>query len=925
MPNWKIEPVDQEAVQSLQQSLHISETLASILLRRGIDDPEKARYFLYAGWSDLQPPELIPGLNDAVRRIEKAIENGERMVIYGDYDVDGVCGTVILLECLQLLGAKAEYYIPDRFSEGYGLNCEAVEKLAARGVQLLVTVDCGINSVQEIARAHELGLEVIVTDHHTPESVLPEAEVIVNPRLGAPDEMKELCGAGIAFKLVQKLGGRNVSEPQLNQWLELAALATVADIVPLLGENRILVKEGIKRIKHTGRPGLKALIQESNIKEEELQAYHLGFILAPRINAAGRLKYAGLAVDLLMTQEEGLVLQLARELCRLNEERRRIEQAVVEEAAACVDNMDETQKQGILMIDGESWHPGVIGIAASRLADQYGLPVVLVSWDGDMGRGSARSIPGFNLYEALYACQDSLERFGGHAMAAGLSLHRSRLEYFRQRLQEQTLTAQPGADMIICLDGELFSHQITMHLVRELEKMGPYGEGNPMPLFLIHHDRIERASLMGSDRSHFRAVLQPGNVPVISFRQAAWIEHPFRECRFDVLANLDINSYQGKTQVQIKAVYLEPSYKNYAVDSDLQLQRILDKSIHTLRSRQPVVFTFPTYRILRYYQELLNTFLLPSMIYPLHGHLPKSKRSAAEAALSSGQPLVFLLTESYCQYLDSMPDGPAINSGFVVRFWPLAPGLAEEETSCCYPSIKDQPQIKLTRNLNSPMNHTLLYINSQETKGKLVQQWSKATQTILVSDWTFSVSLSAEESDQADSPAPLLYRCPTKADQVILADPPYSCYEALITAQQLAASSFPVSLQAEFTPQQLMNLGEHLQHLYPERTIIGKIVTCLGRIARKGFIRDDIGNLAAEVSRASGCVISEEQIMGGLRTMSDLGLCLYRKKGSIIEIKMLVSTAATLDLADSPFYREGQTEKRAFSKWEQWVTEQMAW
>jgi len=922
--NWKIQPVDGQKVQKLQQSLHISEILASILIRRGINDSREARYFLYADRTDLQPPEQIPGLKDAVRRIEQAIEDGQRIAIYGDYDVDGICGTVILLECLQNLGAQVEYYIPNRFTEGYGLNCEAVEKLAFQGVQLLITVDCGINSVQEIARANELGLEVVVTDHHTPESVLPEAAIIVNPHLGAPDKVKDLCGAGVVFKLVQQLGGETTADQLVNEWLELAAIATVADIVPLRGENRILVKEGLKTLRSTSRPGLKALIEESRSEGDSLQAYHLGFILAPRINSAGRLKHASLAVDLLTAKDEISARQLARELCRLNEERKRIEQTVVDEAAACVDSMDENSKKGILMVEGEGWHPGVIGIAASRLADQYGLPVVLVSWEGELGRGSARSIPGFDLYQALYACQDSLEKFGGHTMAAGLSLQRSQLETFRQLLQEQARIVQRDRELVTYLDGEVFSHQITLDLVRELDMLRPYGEGNPVPLFLVRHDKIERASLMGSDRSHFRAVLQPGNLPVISFRRSEWIEHPFRHCRFDLLANLEINSYQGNSQVQIKAAHLEPSYKNKTVGCDPQLLGIVDKAVNTLQCGQPVVFVFPTYRVLRCYHKFLCTLLLSDVIYTIHGHLSRQERLTAEATLSSGQPLVFLLTESYYQYLRKVPGNHLTDSGWVIKFWPISPGSAEDCNSC-YPDIKNQPQIKLTRNINSSMDHTLLYINSQASKDKLVQQWSRLTGSVSVSDWTFSGLLPDPNSTQAEWAALPLDRYRPKADQVILVDPPYSYYEALIVAQQLTALSSSAVLQAGFTPQQLMSLGEHLRHLYPERMIIAKTAAYLARLARNGFIRDDLKTLTAGASRTTGLSLSEQQIIGSLRTMSDLGLCLYRKKGSIIEIKMLVSTSATLDLADSPYYREGQMEKRAFDKWEQWVKEQLAW
>lgn len=922
--NWKIKPVDPQTVQLLKESLHISELLASILIRRGIDDPEEAKYFLLADRKCMLPPEQIPGLAAAVKRLDEAVKKGQKIAVYGDYDADGVCGTVILVECLQTLGAQVGYYIPDRFEEGYGLNYAAVEKLAGQGIQLLVTVDCGINSVEEVARADELGMEVIVTDHHTPEALLPEAKVIVNPRLGAPDRSKDLCGAGVVFKLVQSLGSDKVSERQLDQWMELAALATVADIVPLRGENRILVKEGLASMKRTKRPGLKALLRESKIMEHDLRAYHLGFILAPRINAAGRLKNASVAVDLLMVHEEGYAIQMARELCFLNEERRKIEQTVVEEAAASIDNMDETSRQGILMVDGDRWHPGVIGIAASRLADKYSRPVVLVSWEGDQGRGSARSVPGFNLYDALYACRDNLQRFGGHAMAAGLSLNRTQMAEVRHQLQEQAIIAQSVTDTTVYLDGELFSHQLNIKIADELEKLEPFGEGNPVPLFQIHHDKIERASLMGSNRSHFRAVVQPGNMPMISFRRAEWINYPFKECRFDLLANLEVNSYQGRADVQIKAAHLAPAYEKQTAGIDQQLAGVLKQAIDNLRSRQPAVFVFPTYRVLRYYQHLLRTMFQSDVLCPLHGHLSSDQQSIATAGLLSKQPKMFLLTEPYWHYLYKLKQKQPIKPDWIVNFWASmqSPEVADKEN--CYPGQGTYPQIKLIQKMNSTTSPALWYINNDDTKKRLT---GLSSAVVTVSDWSFCLPEYGGymETNYNQSGSCLPNNNEAEAQQVILADPPYSEYEALILASQIHSVCSPIVLKADFNLEQLNYLRDNLRQIYPERKIIAKMAAWLGSLTQRGLISEELETLAAGISRTADYSINGRQVLNSLRIMSDLGLCLYRKKGSIIEIKILSTTSPTLDLADSSYYREGQAEKRAFAKWEQWVKEQLAW
>jgi single-stranded-DNA-specific exonuclease len=926
--NWKIEPVDPKTVRQMQDSLHISELLASVLIRRGIVDPEQARYFLHADRKDMQPPEQIRDLTAAVNRLVEAIAKGQKIMVYGDYDVDGVCGTVILLECLRALGAKAEYYIPDRFAEGYGLNYAAIEQLAKQGVQLLVTVDCGINSIGEVARANELGMEVIITDHHTPESFLPKAAAIVNPRLGTLDHCKDLCGAGVVFKLVQKLGHQNIPVARIDEWLELAALATVADIVPLRGENRILVKEGLASMKRTQRLGLKALLQDSKIIGQDLHAYHLGFILAPRINAAGRLKSAALAVDLLMSQEESHAVSLARELSFLNEERKRIEQTVVEEAAASIENSEENLEQGIIMVDGESWHPGVIGIAASRLVDKYRLPVVLVSWQGDLGRGSARSIPGFNLYEALYACRNHLEQFGGHAMAAGLALNRTQMESFRKQLQGQAIIAQTAADSTTYLDGELFSHQLSTDIVLELEHLQPFGEGNPVPQFLIHHDIIERPVLMGANRNHFKAVVQPGNMTMISFRRAEWIDYPLGECRFNLLGNLEINSFRGQTSVQIRATHLQPAYKKHIVGKDAHLESILHWAIERLRQGQPAVFTFPTYRILRYYQELFSPMLQPDRLYSLHGHLASEQQTIANAALKTGRPAIYLVTEPYWHYLYKLNNNQSINPSWVVNFWSSISSSGCTDGENYYPSPDNYPQIRLMPSTDHSTFSALFYINSDESKNKLAQQRSSSAEAMAVSDWSFR--LPGYEEDQApgkNQPGLTPIKSYEKeVNQVVLLDSPYSEYEAFIIARQLGSGSDSCLLIAEFDLAQLITRGDNLRQIYPDRSIVAKMATWLGQRAANGeIISAELDDLATGVSMSADSSISTLQVTNALRIMSDLGLCRYRKKGSIIEIKALGPTTTTLDLADSAFYREGQAEKRAFASWQSWVKEQLAW
>lgn len=905
---WRVDSIDKSAVEILQESLHISELLASILVRRGITSPGEARLFLYGGQDDLQPPREIPGLIEAADLIRYTLAQKERIVIYGDYDVDGVCSTVILLECLQAMGAEVSYYIPDRFEEGYGLNCEAIKELARQEARLLITVDCGINAVKEIELARSLGIEVIITDHHTPESLLPEAAAIVNPRLGAPDVSRDLCGAGVAFKLAQQLScGQNI-DGMINSWMELAALATVADIVPLTGENRILVKEGLREMKRTRRYGLRALLDESRIALAELSAWHLGFMLAPRINAAGRLARADLGVSLLLAADASKAQEIARELCLLNEERKSIEQSVFEQAACCIEQMEDLDRCGILVIDGDNWHQGVLGIAASRLAERYRLPIVLVSWEGNTGRGSARSIPGFNLYEALHSCQEWLERFGGHDMAAGLSLNREQAEAFRSHLQNQAVINQPADTIELSLDGVLPADQLFPEMVHELELLQPFGQGNPAPRFLIGHDIIQWPTLMGSNREHFRAKVQPGNLSVIGFRHPEWVNYPFSKCRFDLISQVEIDTYQNRQGLRLKALDLIPVYKNRVWLQNPLWQYYFDRILKSLQAQEPVVFVAPTLRVLSIFGQIMAEVFADTVLCPLHGCLPKEERLTATRALSSSQPKLYLTTRACWHYLKK--HGVQINPDiYVVQFWPTA--TTDAEISDAENNL-DQSSLLLELNQDPRCDgkHTLLYITEPETRQKIEEQLSE-----YVTDRNRLYITAAAE---------LASRLNQKIDQVILADPPYSVYEAQLL-------KFPLNnhrttpVQVCFGPGQFKLSQKRLQDVYPERKTIRPIYSWLRLAGQQGFISGDIDTMANEVSNRENLIVSGRQLLGLLQILSDLGLCQYRKKGSIIEIKMQSSSTTTWDLADSPYYLEGQAEKRALLEWEQRLKKQFAW
>jgi single-stranded-DNA-specific exonuclease len=489
----------------------VSHVLAQILVRRGLADPAQARGFLEA--AELHPPERFAGLHAAVALIERHVAAGALITIHGDYDVDGVCATTLMVRALRELGARVDWFLPSRTEDGYGFTSATVNRLAARGTRLVITVDCGITAVEEVAAAARAGIDVVVSDHHRPRSdgQLPPCPVIHPEICGYP--CPHLCGTGVAYKLACALGAASAEED-----LELVALATVADLVPLSGENRRLVRAGLRALGHTHKPGLRALMAVSSCDPSDLDASNLGFRLAPRINAAGRLARADAAVELLLCPEEGRAQEIARELDRLNAERRAIEQRMTWEAEAQV---AELGPRHAYVLAGEGWHPGVVGIVASRIAERYHRPAVLVALSGvETAQGSGRSIPGFDLLDALHACAEHLERYGGHRAAAGLNVHPSALAEFGAALDAHAsavLTPELLAP-VESVDAIVSGSDLGLGLAEELERLEPSGIGAPRPRLLVPGARFEDCRAMGEGKHARFTVLAGGSrTPAVAF------------------------------------------------------------------------------------------------------------------------------------------------------------------------------------------------------------------------------------------------------------------------------------------------------------------------------------------------------------------------------------------------------------------------
>ena len=536
---WACEPYDVALAERLAAGLGVSRPVGVVLARRGFESVEQARRFLEA--DDRHDPLTLPGIPEAAELIESHVARGSRIAVFGDYDVDGVCSTAILLRTLRSLGADPVWELPSRFDEGYGLSTAAVERLAARGVDLLVTVDCGITAVDQVAAARAAGLDVIVSDHHRPGERLPEC-VLVHPALGDYGT-PELCAAGVVLKLCEALDPTAAEEH-----LDLAALATVCDLVPLRAENRRIVRDGLKALARTTKPGLRALMGVAAVEPGELTEQSLGFRLGPRINAAGRIRRADAALELLLTEDGARAAEVARELDLLNADRQQAEHRILsaaESAAAA------QASQAAIVVAGEDWHPGVVGIVASRLVEQWRRPCVAIALDGDGGgRGSGRSISAYDLHAGLGACADHLTRFGGHRMAAGVELAATEVDAFRQVLAAHAGAALTPDDLIPVerVDAVVPGGVLGLNLADELETLRPFGMGNPQPTLLVPAARFQNVTGMGEEREHSRfTMVTAGGARSrgVAFRSPPSVLAPAAERNHDIALRLERNRWKG--------------------------------------------------------------------------------------------------------------------------------------------------------------------------------------------------------------------------------------------------------------------------------------------------------------------------------------------------------------------------------------------
>jgi single-stranded-DNA-specific exonuclease len=520
---WEIASGNPRVEEKLAAALQIRPLAARLLVNRGITSIEAARDFLTPSLQRLHDPFLMRGMAEAVNRLTQSLQSQETIGIYGDYDVDGITATAVLRWFFRDIGVPVPYYLPHRMREGYGLNAEAVRKLADEGIRVLITVDCGITGHEEVQLARRLGMDVIVTDHHQVPPTLPEAVAVLNPHqaeCGYP--AKELAGVGIAFKLVMALRGRLRQEarwagktPNLRRHLDLVALGTIADVAPLQGENRIFVKHGLQELTRSQKLGVQTLKRVTHLAQQDIGPRQVGYTLAPRLNAAGRLAAAQAGVELLLAEDMEQAEKLALYLDTVNRERQEVQAQIYAEAKAAIEADGGVDNRWAIVLASEHWHPGVVGIVASRLVEEYGRPTVLIGLEGDSGKGSGRSIAAFHLYNALVACREVLVGFGGHEHAAGIRIHRQQVPHFEEalnRIASDQLTKVDQSPML-AIDAEIHLQEIDDTLLQFIEQLEPFGEGNPPPVLLARGVEVAGTpTLVGREQHHLRLTCRQGGM-----------------------------------------------------------------------------------------------------------------------------------------------------------------------------------------------------------------------------------------------------------------------------------------------------------------------------------------------------------------------------------------------------------------------------
>ena len=549
---WEYCNVDDKKVEEISEKFDISKLLATILVNRNIITEDEINLFLNPTRKDFHDPYLMPDMDKAVNRIVKAINEKEKIMIYGDYDVDGITSITVLKRFLEERGMNVAEYIPNRLNEGYGLNKEAITKIADLGYKLMITVDCGISGVEEVEYANSLNIETIITDHHEPLDEMPNAVAIVNAkRRDNQYPFRGLAGVGVVFKLIQAIGMRlGLEEKEYLKYLDIVCVGTISDIVPLVDENRVIAKLGLRLVEQTRNLGLKELIKVSGYKQ--INSNTISFGIAPRINACGRMGHQKEALQLFLTENVREAQEITQKLNQYNKERQETEKRIFNQAIEKIEKEQINEKSAIILGE-DDWHHGVIGIVASKITEIYFKPSILICFEGEEGKGSGRSIPGFDLHEALCQCNEYLEKYGGHSMAVGLSLRRDKFDTFKIKFEEIAKNSKLDTIVpIIKIDRQIYINDFDIELAKELTKLEPFGEGNKMPLFSYKNLKIDSIRAL-TEGKHLKLTLRDGNkiINAIGFNMGKLADEYLIGDKVDIVGVLEINRFNGAETVQM--------------------------------------------------------------------------------------------------------------------------------------------------------------------------------------------------------------------------------------------------------------------------------------------------------------------------------------------------------------------------------------
>ena len=549
---WQIYQVNEKEIEELQDKYKMNKLLATILSNRGIVEEEQIEKFLNPKRNDFYDPYGMPDMKITVERIIKAIENQEKTIIYGDYDVDGITSVTVLKSFLKERGLDVGVYIPNRLDEGYGLNKTAVEKIAQEGYTLMITVDCGISAIEEVKYASELGIETLITDHHEPGEKLPEALAVVDAkRKDNTYQCRNLAGVGVVFKLIQAISIKlGLEEKEYLKYLDIVCIGTISDIVPLTDENRVIVKLGLKLVQQTKNLGLRSILQATGYNK--IDSIAISFGVAPRINACGRMGHQEEALNLFLSKDINEVNELTQKLNAYNKERQEIEKNIFADAVEQI-NTNNLQEKNTIVLMGKNWHHGVIGIVSSKITEMYFKPSILLCEEGDIGKGSGRSIPGFDLYEALTKCQKSVDRFGGHAMAIGITIKKDKLEELKNEFEE--IAQENHIEEIVPIlkiDSQINLDEINKEMVESLKELEPFGEENKTPLFLFKNLKIDSIRAL-TEGKHLKLTVKENKniVNAIGFNIGELANEYKIGDKVDIVGNLEINSFNGVDNIQI--------------------------------------------------------------------------------------------------------------------------------------------------------------------------------------------------------------------------------------------------------------------------------------------------------------------------------------------------------------------------------------